>query len=61
METLTADLPQVERWRFDQLIFAGYSSDAALTLANDLDIDLHLAMRLIREGCEEETAVRILA
>ena len=50
----------VRRWRFDQLVRAGYEDDDAIELAFYLDIDLHLLMSLKRRGCPSETALRIV-
>jgi hypothetical protein len=49
------------RWRFDQLLLAGYSERSARRLAVDPEVDLHRACDLIARGCPEETAVAILA
>jgi len=47
-------------WRRDELIRAGYGQRAALVIALDATIDLHRAVDLIRAGCPERTALRIL-
>jgi hypothetical protein len=47
-------------WRTATLSRAGYDDDSALNLAVSSDVDLHLATRLLREGCPVETALRIL-
>lgn len=47
-------------WRRDELLRAGYGKRAALVIALDGTIDLHLATDLIRHGCPERTALRIL-
>jgi hypothetical protein len=47
-------------WRRDELLRAGYGKRAALAIALDLTIDLHVAADLIRSGCPERTALRIL-
>lgn len=47
-------------WRIEQLIAAGFDSDAALVLALDRTIDLHEATELVRRGCPPQTAFRIL-
>lgn len=49
----------VRRWRFDELVRAGYDDEDALELAFHLDVDLHLATSLVRRGCPSSTAVRI--
>ena len=50
----------VRRWRLDQLKRAGYPPRDALVLSGRPEIDLHLAVRLLRQGCPAQTAVRIL-
>lgn len=47
-------------WRRDELVRAGYGKRAALAIALDATIDLHVAIDLIRQGCPERTALRIL-
>jgi hypothetical protein len=47
-------------WRRDELLRAGYGRRAALVIALDATIDLHVAADLIRNGCPERTALRIL-
>jgi hypothetical protein len=51
---------RVVRWRADELERAGYGTDAAREIADRLDIDLHRATDLLRDGCPADTAVRIL-
>ena len=51
---------QVQRWRFDRLVEAGYELETASFLARRVEIDLHLAVDLARRGCPSTTAVRIL-
>ena len=48
------------RWRFDELVRAGYDIGSALLLASHVEIDLHDASELVRRGCRSETALRIL-
>ena len=48
------------RWRFDELVRAGYDVGSALLLASHVEIDLHSASALVRRGCPTETALRIL-
>ena len=52
-----ADL--VRRWRFEQLLSAGYTIADALELALRQDIDLHWATSLVRQGCPSSTAAQI--
>jgi hypothetical protein len=48
------------RWRFDELVRAGYDVGSALMLASHVEVDLHGASELLRRGCPHETALRIL-
>jgi len=56
----TAESRRVVGWRFDELCRAGYGQREALELADRPDVDLHLAVELMRRGCSTETALRIL-
>jgi hypothetical protein len=59
----TIDETEVEmilRWRFEELVRAGYDVGSALLLASHVEIDLHDASELVRRGCPSETALRIL-
>jgi hypothetical protein len=47
-------------WRLEQLRAAGYPRRAAQELAGRRDVDLHLAVELVRRGCTPVTALRIL-
>ncbi len=48
------------RWRFDELVRAGYDIGSALMLASHVEVDLHDASGLLRRGCPSETALQIL-
>jgi hypothetical protein len=48
------------RWRFDELVRAGFDVGSALLLASHVEVDLHDATGLLRRGCPSETALRIL-
>ena len=48
------------RWRFDELVRAGYDIGSALLLASHVEVDLHDASSLLRRGCPSETALEIL-
>jgi hypothetical protein len=50
----------VLRWRFAQLVRAGYSHDQATELACHAYVDLHQAIELPARGCPAATALRIL-
>lgn len=58
--TIRKDARKVMIWRFDQLRQAGYREREALELAERGDVDLHLAVDLMRSGCDPRTALRIL-
>jgi len=49
----------VRRWRFEELIRAGYDDGDAIELAFHTEVDLHWAADLVRRGCPSATAVRI--
>ena len=50
----------VTSWRVERLLDAGYGAEAALVLALDRDVDLHLAVSLLERGCPADTALEIL-
>lgn len=50
----------VRRWRYEQLQRAGYPSGDAFVLSARSDVDLHRAIRLLRDQCPVATAMRIL-
>lgn len=52
---------EVMRWRFERLLESGYDAPTASWIAKHVDIDLHLAVRLVRDGCPPDTALSILA
>jgi len=54
------ELERVELWRTEELVRAGFDASDAVALAGRHDIDLHLAIELIRRGCPYETAIDIL-
>ena len=51
---------QVVEWRLEELLAAGYEHEDALELADALEVDLHRALELPRDGCPHAVAVRIL-
>ena len=56
------ELPEVDlvrRWRFDELLRAGYDISDAAELALHLHVDLHWAIGLVQRGCPSSTALRI--
>jgi hypothetical protein len=54
------ELDKIERWRTEELVRAGYGTHAAERLAARHDIDLHLAVGLLEQGCPPELALKIL-
>jgi hypothetical protein len=54
------ELGDVTSWRIERLTAAGYPADAALVLALDREVDLHLAVSLLERGCPPDTALEIL-
>ena len=50
----------VEAWRAEQLEMAGYGAQAAAELAMRHDVDLHIAVELVGQGCPTELALKIL-
>jgi hypothetical protein len=54
------ELERVEHWRAEELVRAGYDPTDAVALAARHDIDLHLAVELVEQGCPYETAIEIL-
>ena len=58
----TEPIPEspVRRWRREELERAGYPRTYAVMLSNLEEIDLHVAVELVHQGCPLETALRIL-
>ena len=54
------ELDKIERWRIEELERAGYGTRAAGRLAARHDVDLHVAVELLAQGCPPELATRIL-
>jgi uncharacterized protein YaiE (UPF0345 family) len=55
--------PEVEavlRWRFEELVRAGYDAGSALIIAGHSEVDLHVARHLLERGCPPETAIQIV-
>ncbi len=59
-ETESPEVEAVLRWRFEELVRAGYDAGSALILAGHVEVDLHLARRLLEQGCAPETALQIV-
>lgn len=51
---------RVETWRLKVLLDAGYPLSIAERLAARPDVDLHLAVRLLEQGCKPGVAGLIL-
>lgn len=50
----------VRSWRLELLVRAGYPPYDARLLSERPDVDLHVAVGLLRAGCPVETALQIL-
>ena len=57
---LDSEAIEIYGWRVEQLQRAGYSDAVAHKLADDAEVDLHLACDLLHRGCPEQTAYAIL-
>jgi hypothetical protein len=57
---LDTELDRIEQWRAEELERAGYPVREAAQLAERHDVDLHLAIDLISQGCPISVAVEIL-
>jgi hypothetical protein len=55
-----SELRQTRVWRLDQFTGLGFDSVRAALMADDTQVDLAQARRLIALGCPIETAARIL-
>jgi hypothetical protein len=58
--TSETEMDRVEHWRAEELVRAGFDASDAVALAARHDIDLHLAIELVEQGCPYETAIDIL-
>jgi hypothetical protein len=54
------EIHRIEDWRRAELERAGYPVKEATRLAERHDVDLHLAIDLISQGCPVPVAVEIL-
>lgn len=54
------EIEKIEQWRAEELERAGYPIREAGELAVRHDVDLHLAVDLLRQGCPVEVALKIL-
>jgi hypothetical protein len=60
LAALATEEERIFSWRHASLLAAGYDHRLALKLALRTDVDLHVALRLTRDGCPADTAARIL-
>ena len=58
--TYAPEIDLVEQWRQQELERAGYDSRSAFVLAVSLEVDLHGAVDLLKNGCSAELALEIL-
>ena len=54
------EVERIEAWRTEELRRAGYDRRAAAEVAARHDVDLHLAVDLMRRGCSQDLALEIL-
>lgn len=59
-ELETPEAEAVLRWRFEELVRAGYDPGSALILASHVEVNLHDATNLLARGCSPETALQIV-
>ncbi|MCL4291025.1 MAG: hypothetical protein KJ051_12225 [Thermoleophilia bacterium] len=57
---IATELARVVDWRLRELLRAGYEPEPARRIAERTDIDLHVAVALVRQGCPPQTAADIL-
>ena len=60
LTTQETEVERIARWRAEELERAGYEAAAASLLAARMDVDLHYAIDLLRNGCAPELALQIL-
>jgi hypothetical protein len=60
LAALETEEERIFSWRHASLLTAGYDHRLALKIALRHDVDLHLALDLMRSGCPADTAARIL-
>lgn len=54
------ELDLVEQWRSQSLARVGYDLESATVIAASHEVDLHLAIRLLEQGCPVNVALQIL-
>lgn len=52
---------EIDHWRRQQLLAAGFAPDLAAKLAGSRAIDLHALLHLVDQSCPPTLAARILA
>lgn len=60
LEEQEAAQEEILSWRLEQLQLAGYRPGEAKLLARRIDVDLHEATDLLRNGCPPKLAMAIL-
>jgi hypothetical protein len=50
----------IRRWRLEALKRAGFSPSDALVMSGRTEVDVHVAAKLLQDGCPVATALRIL-
>ena len=60
LQATETEIERIEQWRAEELERAGYSARDAARLAARHDVDLHLAVQLLRQGCPADLALDIL-
>jgi hypothetical protein len=58
--SLESEVERIEQWRAEELGRAGYPVRDAAMLAGRHDVDLHLAIDLVAQGCPVPVALQIL-
>ena len=54
------EIERIEAWRAEELKRAGYDRRATNRIATRHDVDLHIAVDLLRRGCPQHLALNIL-
>ena len=59
-EHVVSEEERVVLWRAEELEHIGFDDESAIELAMEPSVDLHLARKLVRNGCSPSVAFRIL-
>jgi hypothetical protein len=54
------EIERIEQWRAEELERAGYPAREAARLAARHEVDLHVAVQLLQQGCPPDLALDIL-